>query len=224
MLIAISQTRQVKEITRWMSVTSFSSLFSLFFLKGRRLIFSPSESPQLNCPKTIITMSNLLWMIVLILNFTLCVWQSGSWKALMAKMLIRQLIKGGEEYLGCHGWLLGCRASVVCFEALIMAAQTHNYELSEVRKWLEMNRQRGSTTLEGTHGRWWKWMSLAPKTRYSSSAKKKKECETVAASRGRAQWKRVKARRVRLALLAKRAAFRLQVFLIRIRFITKSDS
>lgn len=71
----------------------------------------------------------------------------------MAKMLIRQLIKGGEEYLGCHGWLLGCRGSVVCFEALIMAAQTHNYELSEVRKLLEMNRQRGSGLLEGTHRR-----------------------------------------------------------------------
>lgn len=72
-------------------------------------------------------------------------------KALMAKMLIRQLIKGEEEYLGCHGWLLSCGGSVVCFEALIMAAQTHNYELSEVRKLLEMNRQRGSRLLEGTH-------------------------------------------------------------------------
>lgn len=121
-------------------------------------------------------MSNLLWMIVLILNFTLYIWQSRSWKALMAKMLIRQLIKGGEEYLGCHGWLLGCRASVVCFEALIMAAQTHNYELSEVRKWLEMNRQRGSRMLESAHCRWWKWMSLAPKTRYSSLAKKNLNC------------------------------------------------
>lgn len=69
----------------------------------------------------------------------------------MAKMLISQLIKGEEEYLGCHGWLLSCGGSVVCFEALIMAAQTHNYELSEVRKLLEMNRQRGSRLLEGTH-------------------------------------------------------------------------
>lgn len=71
----------------------------------------------------------------------------------MAKMLIRQLIKGGEEYLGCHGWLLGCRGSVVCFEDLIMAAQTHNYELSEVKKLLEMNRQQGSRMLEGIHTR-----------------------------------------------------------------------
>lgn len=135
-------------------------------------------------------MSNLRWMMVLILNFTLCVWQPGSWKALIAKMLIRQLIKGGEEYLGCHGWLLGCRGSVVCFEALIMAAQTHNYELSEVRKLLEMNRQRGSRLLEGTHRRWWKWMSLAPKTRYSSSAKKK--CKKVDTSHGKTCSKRVK--------------------------------
>lgn len=101
-------------------------------------------------------------------------------KALMAKMLISELIKGEEQYLGCHGWLLSCRGSVVCFEALIMAAQTYNYELSEVRKLLEMNRQRGSRLLEGTYqtlllthsadGRW-KWMSFIPKTRYSSLTK-----------------------------------------------------
>lgn len=157
-----------------MSVTSFPSLFfSFFFFLKVDVSFYPSESLHFHFAKIIITMSNLRWMIVLILNFTLCVWQPGSWKALMAKMLIRQLIKGWEEYLGCHGWLLGCRGSVVCFEALIMAAQTHNYELSEVRKLLEMNRQRGSRLLEGTHRRWWKWMSLAPKTSYSSSAKKK---------------------------------------------------
>lgn len=72
-------------------------------------------------------------------------------KALMAKMLISQLIKEKEEYLGCHGWLPSCRGSVVCFEALIMAAQTYNYELSEVRKLLEMKRQQGSRLLEGRH-------------------------------------------------------------------------
>lgn len=53
-----------------------------------------------------------------------------------------------------------------------MAAQTYNYELSEVRKLLEMNRQQGSRLLEGTYrslflthsddGRW-KWMSLFQK-------------------------------------------------------------
>lgn len=53
----------------------------------------------------------------------------------MAKMLISWLINGKGEYLGCHGRLLSCRGSVVCFEALIMAAQTSNYELSEVRKY-----------------------------------------------------------------------------------------
>lgn len=32
-----------------------------------------------------------------------------------------------------------------------MAVQTYNYELSEVRKLQEMNRQRGSRLLEGTY-------------------------------------------------------------------------
>ena len=86
-----------------------------------------------------------------------------------------QSIKGEEEYLGCHGWTLGCRGSVVCFEALILAVQTHNYELSEVRKLPEMNRQRGSRLLEGKHQSesqtLWKWMSLTPKTRYPSFTK-----------------------------------------------------
>lgn len=72
-------------------------------------------------------------------------------KALMAEMLISQLIKGKEEYLGGHGWLLSCRGSVVCFEEQIMAAQTYNYELSEVWKLQEMKRQQGSRLLEGTY-------------------------------------------------------------------------
>lgn len=105
-------------------------------------------------------------------------------KALMAKMLISWLIKGKEQYLGCHGWLLSCRGSVVCFEALIMAVQTYNYELSEVRKLLEMNRQRGTRLLEGTYQSLFRltpmtgaagneWASFQ-KTRYSSFIKKKK--------------------------------------------------
>lgn len=67
----------------------------------------------------------------------------------MAEMIISRLIKGREQYLGGHGCLLRCGGSVVCFEALITAAQTYNYELSEVRKLLEMNRQRGTRLLEG---------------------------------------------------------------------------
>ena len=98
----------------------------------------------------IITMSNFLNNLLDIKFHHFCV---AAWilKALMAKMLISQLIKGKEQYLGCHGWLLSCRGSVVCFEALIMAAQTYNYELSEVRKLLEMNRQQGTRLLEGTY-------------------------------------------------------------------------
>lgn len=69
----------------------------------------------------------------------------------MAEMLISQLIKGKARCSGRHGWLLSCRGSVVCFEALIMAAQTYNYELSEVRKLLVMNRQQGTRLLEGTN-------------------------------------------------------------------------
>lgn len=66
-----------------------------------------------------------------------------------------------------------------------MAVQTYNYELSEVRKLLEMNRQQGTRLLEGTYqslflthaddGRW-KQMSLIPKTRYLSFTKEQDYC------------------------------------------------
>lgn len=135
----------------------------------------PSRSSHTNNNNVILTLNNLL--DIKFHQFCVAAWML---KALMAKMLISELIKGKEQYLGCHGWLLSCRGSVVCFEALIMAAQTYNYELSEVRKLLEMNRQRETRLLEGTYrslflthsddGRW-KWMRLIPKTRYSSFIK-----------------------------------------------------
>lgn len=105
-----------------------------------------SQSPHTHS----IIMSHLVLIIFWILSLISCV---AAWlfKALMAKMLISQLIKAKEEYLGSHAWLLSCRGSVVCFEALIMTAQTYNYELSEVRKLLEMKRQQGSRLLEGAY-------------------------------------------------------------------------
>lgn len=114
-------------------------------LKAAYLIV-PSRSSHTNNNNVILTLNNLL--DIKFHQFCVAAWML---KALMAKMLISELIKGKEQYLGCHGWLLSCRGSVVCFEALIMAAQTYNYELSEVRKLLEMNRQRETRLLEGTY-------------------------------------------------------------------------